>query len=227
MEEPIVLKQLDRKEALRYLGYGRAEADVRMQQLLVQCEQKVLQTARPRFVYRVFDITAVPDGIQVERTRLCLPGKSIAAHLKGCSRAVLMAVTVSDGIDRLLRVAQLEDMAEALVLDSLAGVAVEQVCDQVEQRLMQKFPDWFQTFRFGPGYGDLPVTLQSDFLKVLDASKQIGLNVSPSSMLVPAKSVTAVIGLSKTEIKSGARGCQTCSLRSVCKFREKGGHCNG
>lgn len=227
MEEPIVLGQLDRHEALRYLGYGQVEADARMQQLLAQCEQKVLQTARPRYVYRVFDITAAPEGIRVEGTSLCLTGKSIAVHLAGCSRAVLMAVTISDGIDRLLRIAQLEDMAEALVLDSLAGVAVEQVCDQVEQLLKQKFPDWFQTFRFGLGYGDLPVTLQSDFLKVLDAPKQIGLHVSPSSMLVPTKSVTAVIGLSGTEIKGGARGCQTCSLRSVCKFREKGGHCNG
>lgn len=44
-----------------------------------------------------------------------------------------MAVTISEGIDRQLRVLQLKDMAKALVFDSLASVAVEQACDKVEE----------------------------------------------------------------------------------------------
>lgn len=227
MDEPITLKQLNRQEALRYLGYSGGTADRQMEQLLSRCEKKLLLAAVPRFLYQVFRIRPTNAGIQVEGTNLCLPGRSIAAHLAGCDCAVLMAATVSESVDRLLRVAQLEDMAEAVVLDSLAGVAVEQVCDQTEARIRRRFPDRYQTFRFGLGYGDLPVTLQADFLKVLDAPRKIGLNVDSSSMLVPVKSVTAVIGLSGHPLDKSVRGCWSCNLRERCQFREKGGHCNG
>ena len=68
---------------------------------------------------------------------------------------------------------------------------------------------------------------QKDFVALLNAPKQIGLSVSSSFMLIPTKSVTAVIGLSKEPVKGVARGCQTCNMREKCQYRIKGGHCNG
>lgn len=112
-------------------------------------------------------------------------------------------------------------------MDSLASVAVEQVCDKFEQILKEQTQGYYQTFRFGLGYGDLPIEQQKDFVALLNAPKQIGLSVSSSSMLIPTKSVTAVIGLSKEPVKGVARGCQTCNMREKCQYRIKGGHCNG
>ena len=198
------------------MGHGGAEPDDRLLALIEQCEREVLDAAQPRFVYRVCEIENESSGVAVKGTNLVLTGNSIREHLSGCERAVLMAVTVSAGIDRLIRIAQLEDMAKAVVIDSLASVAVEQACDRAEE-----------IFRFGLGYGDLPVSLQGAFLNVLNAPKQIGLNVSASDMLTPTKSVTAVIGLSREPVSAKARGCQTCSMRDTCKFRQKGGRCNG
>lgn len=249
MDNQIVLEQLNINEALRYLGYGDNVPDEKVMQLIRECSEAVLNTARPQFVYKVFDIkiagksqstsqgamesgaeTAVteePDkGVLLAGTNLLLKGKSIAGHLEGCDRAVLLAATVSAGIDRLIRVTQLEDMAKAVIMDSLASVAVEQVCDKAELIIKQEFPECYQTFRFGVGYGDLPITQQKDFVNVLNAPKQIGLNASASYMLTPTKSVTAVIGLSKQPIAPKKRGCQTCSLYEKCNFRRKGGRCN-
>ncbi|MFR2511846.1 MAG: hypothetical protein ACLS9K_07425 [Lachnospira eligens] len=64
--------------------------------------------------------------------------------------------------DRQLRVLQLTDMAKALVFDSLASVAVEQTCDKVET-FKRGISDYYQTFRFGIGYGDLPISMQEPF----------------------------------------------------------------
>ena len=52
-------------------------------------------------------------------------------------------------------------MAKALVFDSLASVAVEQACDKVEELLREEYPDYYQTFRFGIGYGDLPISMRA------------------------------------------------------------------
>lgn len=223
------LSDIDKEEVIRYLGYKDKKPDENMMRLLDRCEKQVLECARARFVYKVFDIDkeSRQDTIIVKNTNIELPGNSIRNHLKDCDRAVFMAVTISEGIDRLIRIAKVKDIAEAVVVDSMASAAVEQACNRAEQVIKEEFPDMYQTFRFGLGYGDLPIQLQSDFLRVLNAQKIIGLGVNSSSMLIPTKSVTAIIGLSEHEIKGQARGCQTCSMSKKCQFRRRGGHCNG
>ena len=200
------LSDIDKDEVIRYLGYGNSRPD---------------ENVRARFVYKVFDIDkeSGQDTIIVKNTNIKLPGKSIRKHLKDCDKAVFMAVTISEGIDRLIRIAKVKDIAQAVVVDSMASAAVEQACDRAEQVIIKEYPDMYQTFRFGLGYGDLPIQLQSDFLRVLNAQKVIGLSVNSSSMLIPTKSVTAIIGLSEHQIKGQARGCQTCSRSKKCQFR--------
>lgn len=224
----IRLEQLNRAEALRYMGYNNSQGSVdeKVSFLLDKCEAKVLETSRPAYIYKVFDIESLPEGIGLAGTKLVLTGESIRTHLKDCRKAVLMAVTVSLDVDRLIRVTQLSDMAEAVMVDSFASVAVEQVCDKVEQMIVRDFPTMFTTYRYGVGYGDLPIAIQKDFVNVLNAHKLIGLSVTESGMLVPTKSVTAVIGLSEKPIEKGMRGCITCNMKEVCQFRKKGGHCN-
>lgn len=223
------LSDIDKDEVIRYLGYGNSRPDENVMKLLDECEKQVLEYARARFVYKVFDIDkeSGQDTIMVKNTNIELPGKSIRKHLKDCDKAVFMAVTISEGIDRLIRIAKVKDIAQAVVVDSMASAAVEQACDRAEQVIKKEYPDMYQTFRFGLGYGDLPIQLQSDFLRVLNAQKVIGLSVNSSSMLIPTKSVTAIIGLSEHQIKGQARGCQTCSMSKKCQFRQGGGHCNG
>lgn len=226
MTNYISLDKLNQKEALRYLGYGDQEPDSTVQELLTECEETLLKIAKPRFAYRIFEINQKSEGIELQNTNLILPGVSIKDHLEDCEKAVLMGVTISMEVDKLLRVTQVHDMAKAVILDSLASVAVEQICDKVEQLIRNELPEYNQTWRFGVGYGDLPLDIQGDFLEVINAKKLIGLHVSNSNMLVPTKSVTAVIGLSTKEIKSTKKGCQSCNLKGNCIYRKKGGHCN-
>lgn len=227
MEKSIKLTSLNRKEALRYLGYKKNAPDERVEELMDECEELVLKTAVPRFIYKKLDFTVNEDGVAFKNTSMVLPGESIKKHLYKCDSAICMAVTISEGIDRQLRVLQLTDMAKALVFDSLASVAVEQACDKVEELLREEYPDYYQTFRFGIGYGDLPISMQEPFLKVLDAGKKIGLNLNKSYMLAPVKSVTAVIGLTKEPVSTKNRGCATCNLNKTCAYRGMGGHCSG
>lgn len=227
MKKQIMLERINRKEVLRYLGYKGISADATVNMLIDECEAEVIKAAVPRYTYRVTGVTQTDDGVELDGTGLILRGNSIKEHLKGCDRAALIAVTLSEGIDRMLRIMQTLDLAKAVVSDSLASAAIEQVCDKLEAIIKEELPEYNQTFRFGIGYGDLPLSQQGEFLKVLNAPKLIGLNVGKTDMMVPTKSVTAVIGLTTGEVSAKNKGCMSCNLKGTCSFRESGGHCNG
>lgn len=219
------ITELNKLEAMRYMGVANTEDEL-TNRLLAECEAVMLQTAQPRYVYKTFDITPGEREVKVNGTNLVLTGTSIAQHLAGCEKAVLMAVTLSESVDRLIRVTSIKDMAKACVLDSLASVMVEQVCEEIEKELSAEYEGYYQTFRFGLGYGDLPLELQGAFLKVLDAPKRIGLNVTGMNLMTPSKSVTCVTGLSKTPVSREKRGCQSCNLKGNCRYRKDGSRCN-
>ncbi len=221
----IKLEQLNRAEALRYLGMGGQTPDERTLRLLEESELLLLDAARPSYITRCLPISPRGDGIGFEGCELCLRGGDIKKHLEHCEKAVLLCATIGAGIDRLIRRMQVEDMAKAIVLDSLASVAIEQVCDKLEGQISADFPSFHKTWRFSPGYGDLPIGVQGDLLSVLDAPRKAGVCLSSGGMLTPVKSVTAVIGLSQNKIERKKRSCGDCSLRDTCAFRKAGTRC--
>lgn len=210
------MQKLNRAEALRYMGYGNNLPDEKMTLLIDKCEEQLLAAAEPKHIFAVFDKDKCP---------VSLKGKDIAQHLEKSEKVVLMAATLGAKADRLIRTAEIKEMAEAVILDALASTAIEQVCDNAEKEIHESFADYFMTWRFSPGYGDFPIDIQGEFLKVLDAPKKIGLCVNSSNILTPRKSVTAVIGLLKEKPEQKKSGCQSCNLKGTCQFRQKGERC--
>lgn len=211
----IELEKLNRNEAVRYLGGAGIRLNYRMDVLMDECEKAVLEKASPKYLY-------------VEKNLPCpqiMGGKDIESHLNGCEKAIVMCATVGSEVDKLIRISQISDMARAVVMDSLASVAVEQVCNAFDKIIAEKYSDYNMTFRFSPGYGDYPIELQKIILQMLDAPKKIGLCTNDNFLLTPTKSVTAVLGLSKNPIERKKHGCAICNMRETCKFRRKGLHC--
>ena len=184
------------------------------------CSARLLAAARPKWTYRVFDLAVQTDGVRLD-CGLLLPGRDLAAHLRGCSRAALLAATLSAPVDALLRRAQAEDLAAAVALDCCATAAVEAVCDLAEAEIRVRFPGCSFPFRFSPGYGDLPIELQDPILRLLDAPRRVGLCATDRHILTPRKSVTAVLGISDGEISPQKRRCASCTFRDRCKFQCK------
>lgn len=221
----MIIEKINQHDAIRYMGYGTNKPDENMQVIINDCEKKLLAVIDPRFVYKMFDINFTDEGVCVSGTSLFLKGNSIREHLQGCEKCVLYAATLSQGADREIRLLETSDMTKAMITDCLASAAIEQVCDGVDEIIKEIAGEYNQTWRYSPGYGDLPMDIQKDFLAVLDAQKRIGLNTTENSIMIPRKSVTAIIGLSKGEISQAKRGCLTCNLNKVCQFRKRGEHC--
>ena len=220
---PITLNQLNIDEVLRYMGCHPDRADPATRALAEDCAAQVLQTVTPRWTWRVFDLTFETGGVRMGG--LLLPGEDLRTHLKGCERAALFCATLGAGADALIRRAESGDMARALALDCAAAAAVEEVCDQIELELQALFPGCSFPFRYSPGYGDLPLTLQGDLLALLDALRRVGLTASASNILLPRKSVTAILGIAQSPIERKSRSCLGCPAHDGCQYRKSGGHC--
>ena len=211
----IKLEKLNRNEAIRYLGGAGISLNYRMDRLMDECEKQITACANPKYLYIEKDIKDFD----------LLQGEDIKNHLDGCDRVIIMCATIGAEADRIIRISQISDMARAVVLDSFASVAVEQVCSKFDELIAEKYKGDYQTFRFSQGCGDYPIELQKSIISMLDAPRKIGLTVNENCLLIPTKSVTAVMGLSKTPVDRKKRGCAVCNMKDRCKFRRNGEHC--
>ncbi len=187
-------------EALRYLGI-QGEADKETLRLVSECFEMLDAAAAPKTIRRVYSPAAFSPF---------LVGKDIVRHLENCKEVILFAATLGMEVDRLIRKMQTVDMAKAAVLNACASAKIEKVCDEA-------MPERATT-RFSPGYGDYPLSMQPLLLKELAAEK-IGIVALESYMLLPTKSVTAVIGTGK-EISCGKSKCATCA-HITCAYRRE------
>ncbi len=218
------INEINRAEALRYLAAGGSLPDEGLARLMDECEKKLLAAVRGRFVFKVFDIESISDKrVTLKGAELVLTGNDICGHLSSCQKAVLLAATIGSEVDRLIRSEQVRDMAAAFVLDAMAGCAVEAVCEQAEEKIGELFPNI--TWRFSPGYGDMPIECQKKFAEAVNAGREIGLTVNDSFIMLPRKSVTAVIGISDNMIGKKRSSCSSCSMKSSCIYRKNGSRC--
>ena len=199
------------------------EPDAQVQQLLDSAGRRVRERVLPRYVYRESALSFDDRGVFIEGMTAPLTGNDIRKHLSGCTKAVVLAATLTPEADKLIRQAGISGMAETLAVDCVCSAAIEQVCDRAEEEIFANTDAAYRTWRFSPGYGDLPISLQKDILLFLNAQRRIGLTVTGDFLLIPSKSVTVVIGISDKPVKKGSGGCESCNMRGRCAFSGKGG----
>jgi 5-methyltetrahydrofolate--homocysteine methyltransferase len=221
-ERNIRISNIDYNEALRYLGYGTNIPDEKTKELLLLCSSQLQQSMDAKFIYRVFDYK---NG-EIPNSDFEFNSNSIKNHLQNCEKVIFMCATLSGGVDLLIRKKQITSMAEAMITDSLASAVIEQVCDEAERIMLKDFKEYEHTWRFGPGYGDLSLDCQKQFLDMLDAPKKVGVCVNDSMMLTPTKSVTCIIGLGHDLKVSSKKNCDMCNFRDKCQFRKQGTTCS-
>lgn len=220
------LLPINKKEVIRYLKYGDQTPDNTVMSLIESCEEELIKKLEPRFVYRVFDIKTNSDKtVSPEGADIVFEGNDIKAHLEGCSKLVMMCITLTSEADRIIKIAGITDKAKALIFDALANAAAEQVCDRVQEMISEELPGYCQTSRFSPGYGDFPLNTQEQFLNVLDAGRRTGVSLNARYLMTPMKSVTAVVGLSSDELPQKRTGCISCKNKETCEYRKAGIYC--
>jgi len=216
---------IDEKEVLHFLGYRGASADERIHSIIDELIGLFTESVIPKSVYGVWDCqvdssTTVFGGVTVK-------SQSLVCHLKDCRQIVLLAATLGTQADTLIRRLSIQDMEKAVIAQAVCAAMLEAYCDSitdeiVSQNLRASAPPRepllreieYPTMRFSPGYGDFDISHQKEILNLLNCSR-IGLTLTEGHMLIPTKSVTAVIGFSpeKKRVTQKCEGCSTpCAL---------------
>ena len=216
--------ELDVLDALRYLGAGDCPPE-RARQEMAAVARELTERLWPKYTYRVFSLNHEPEGIRLVEADILLRGVLAKTMLADCRQAAVLACTLGAEFDALLRAEQARDMGKAAMLNACGSALVESGCDEVEEKIAERFPGHFLTDRFSPGYGDLPLSLQPSICAALDTQRRLGVVVSDSYLMNPVKTVTAVIGLAEKPQMARIRGCAFCAMRETCALRKGGKRC--
>jgi hypothetical protein len=212
------LPEYDLREILRYAG---ADKDVpELRQVLKDCTDECRDVFSGKVCY-----TKVPVCVSessVDLSFASVQSRALAKNLSGCEYAVVFAATVGIGIDRLIQKYSKTDVSKAVWMQAIGAERIEALCDLFCKDIREKEqPFGFYTRpRFSPGYGDLSITLQQDIIQVLDCYRKIGIALNQSLLMIPSKSVTAIIGLGKGACTHEQNTCRRCEQKD-CLFRKE------
>lgn len=210
---------INRQEIVRYLGYGKNQPDEVVSDLIEECIKEVEAAAEPKCVYRRFTLT-IGDDNHIYIAGLDMKSNNLAKNLKGCEEAVLFAATLGVGVDRLLNKNLRFNMAKASVIQATAAAYIEDFCNQKQLEIEEIVNNEGKHLRprFSPGYGDLNIEIQESFLRAINAGKMIGVTLSDGNIMIPEKSVSAIMGISSSGERCHIEGCEVCDNIN-CQFR--------
>ncbi len=188
------------KAVLRRLGYPPKIEELKGQvkRLFEKEMRKAPALLEPKGVYRPLRIDSNKGGVLTFRdSPFTICSSQVAQMLRESDPVVLFMVTIGSALeDEVKKRFDAEEMAEAVILDAIGSETADVVADRMHRVVLKKLAEeqgFSVTPRFSPGYGDWPVTVQGEFLDVC-SGELIGISVNESSLMLPRKSVSAVLG---------------------------------
>lgn len=214
---------IDKAEALRYIGYKSKVVDKDTNKSLNESITELQEISELKYVYRIFDIKKVDTSISFE-DKINIKSHDLANLFKNCDKAAVLATTIGFEVEKRIRYYSMTNLSKSIVFDACAAAYIEALCDYIEGEIKElaAMEGCGITYRYSPGYGDVPLSHQSEILVALNAEKLIGLSALETSILVPRKSVTAFIGFNKTN-ETYKKSCLDCTFYNNCSFTREGG----
>ncbi len=191
--ETLTLPEVSVKEVLRY---ARAkENDKTSLSLLKECIEEA-RVENGKIAYCNLPVKIEQDTLDLGPIHL--ESKNLGKFLKDTDSVVLFAATIGISFDRLITKYSLLSPAKALMLQALGAERAEALCDAFSDFIKEKVGAK-KALRFSPGYGDVPLSLQKEIIKLLCAEKNCGIYVNDSFLLSPSKTVTAFLKTTNIE----------------------------
>ncbi len=181
------------KEVSAYLRMGGRMPEGALARRIDELTDAVRRVLRPLRVWRRVPVSAIPR-----------PGSTLLRHLSGCADACLVCGTLGVGVDALQRRLSVASGADALIVQAIGAAFMESWMDETEDAIRAELaPGERLIQRYSPGYGDWSLDAQRDLLALLDAPRTVGVSLTDTLLMVPSKSVSAVIGVRPPEAAKG------------------------
>lgn len=193
------------------MGYHDAQPDKATQQETAMILKEVSQWLRPRFSY--FVVNKQPDFEM---------GNIILRQLRGSEAFALFICTSGLEFETYQnRLKEQSDMVRVFIADALGSVIAEKCADQMEKALQESIDKlgWKHTNRFSPGYCGWHVS-QQQLLFPLFQGHTCGVKLTDSSLMIPIKSVSGIIGLGE-KVRKLEYTCGLCDFKQCYKRKKK------
>ena len=182
----------NRREILRYAQCPGC-SDENMLSVMEECIREC--DLHASFTYKVSycvlpAVSVDEESGEIDLELMKINSVSLAGNLSGCSQVVVFAASIGPGIDRLIKKYSRLDPVKALFFQAIGAERVEGVCDL----FCSSYPDMLRP-RFSPGFGDLPLSVQPEVLRITNAAKNLSITLDDGFLMSPSKSVTAFFGI--------------------------------
>ncbi|MGD9143465.1 MAG: vitamin B12 dependent-methionine synthase activation domain-containing protein [Dehalococcoidia bacterium] len=143
------------------------------------------------------------DILSVSRNKIKILGdvtiksKVLAILMKKCRKVAVFALTIGPYLEEMVAyLAEKNMVLQATVLDAIGSAAAEKLAGLVQEKIKLKAAEEGLVIgrRFSPGYCDWPVKQQEKVFRLLDGDTA-GIRLNESSLMIPQKSVSGVIGI--------------------------------
>lgn len=172
--------------------------------------------------YRIHEVTARgPGWLEAGATRLNTT--LVPQDLQRAAHLVFAVCTLGSSLPRQLRgFFDSNNQLQAVLLDEIGTLLLYKLSDQLEKILCQQAGTMGlqASGAYNPGDESFDIRLQGTVLE-LAGGNDIGVTLQGRGILVPHKSLTAVIGLGrKMSVISRAERCARCRTRDRCPHRQ-------
>ena len=170
---------------------------------------EVCQWLRPQFCYVV--VRELPPFDM---------GKIILHQLKGAEAYALFIATSGVEFETYQqKLKQSDDLLHVFIADALGSVIAEKCADMMERCLQESITKlgWHHTNRFSPGYCGWHVSQQQQLFPLFEGHT-CGVRITDSSLMVPIKSVSGILGIGK-EVRRLDYACGLCHYEKCYKRR--------
>ncbi|MDO8525621.1 MAG: vitamin B12 dependent-methionine synthase activation domain-containing protein, partial [Candidatus Omnitrophota bacterium] len=150
--------------------------------------------------------------------------KELSSHMTGAVEICAFLATIGSGIEEEASSdMKFGDHLGGYLLDRIGSFAVESLAKNTEDGLRRSLisRDLSVSMRFSPGYCDWPIEDQFKLAKIIDFAG-IGVTLTENCMMIPKKSITAIVGVGPKELFSKILSpCAACNMK-VCGYRRIG-----
>lgn len=207
--------------ARTYLGAGRAKDTAELDSDICKAADDLYELDSFRFCHEEFSLIKedTEEGFFViSEPDIRLPSRDLLKYFDGCTGISVSACTLGIETEKLIKRLQHTDLKYSAVVDAVAGALLECMMDEAE-KLYLTSP---RTFRFAPGYGDLPLDINISLAGSVNMTKRIGVSLTGSGLLIPQKSMIGITGLGSS---AAERDCGSCTNLENCGIRKEGLRC--
>lgn len=212
------------EEIYAQMGYGTNVPDDTVIAETDAVIRRVREFLRPRFGFFVSGGMLYEDGDTLSaRGYQFSVGRIITRQLRGSHAfAFFVATSGREFEDFQQQLKRENDMVRIFIADALGSVIAEKTADRMEEMLQDEIGTrgWKHTNRFSPGYCGWHVSEQQRLFSLFPVTEPCGVQLTDSSLMLPIKSVSGVIGVGP-EVRKLEYTCGLCDYAKCYKRRKK------